>query len=836
MITLLTLPLLCAAAQSPEESAFLKVSDFRTPEGEVLEIGGMDFSADGTLYLSTRRGRVWKVVNALADDPGEAVFSIFAEGLHEGLGLKVVDEVVHVVQRGEVSRLLDRDGDGVCERIETITQDWGMTGNYHEFAFGLPQDPAGNLYISTNVGFWSPEWWHGLSRAPYRGWVLRVAPDGTTIPVASGVRSPCGLGVDAAGNVFYSDNQGDWMPVCGIFPVTDGAFLGHPASLRWTSDYGDGAEIPSSVSPPEREPTPAAVWIPYEWSRSAGNLEVAPDGFGPFGGQWFVAELTNGNVVRMTLEQVNGVWQGACYPFLSRVGSAARLDFAPDGSLMLGYTNRGWGGRSPGSGLARVEWTDPEVAEIEEVELIPGGFRIRLTKAMAPEATPEVSLRSYDYAWWWDYGSPERNSTELEVLTSTLGGDRRTLTLVVPELQAGTCVRGRVGGAGLLHEEFAYTVNVLADPGALPVPVAKRVEPPAAREQGDEGWLMLTWQDPFDAWESEGWALNDLAWNADQPREFQAAPGNGALWNPGGRAGDFRSKAEFGDVEFHFRFQLPEGGDSGLYMMDRYELQLIDKPDECGGIIGSKNPRARGYRGPGEWHELSGRFYAPRFDSSGKKIQKARFEAIQIDGVEVLAAAECNGPTGGGRAGEVARGPLRFQGNAGLVALGDIRVKPLDGGAFPDDEEEGWEPAFGEHLPEGEIEEVLISPFEALEDFEFRGEIAIGEGGAAVLRLRTQEMNIGPVGHAVRIDSTGPGDERTGSHLGSPVRTQFIPAGTWFDLRVRCTRKTRVEVWLNGVLVSEEESPVRPLKGGLVMKPLIPDSGLRIRSAEIRRL
>ena len=49
------------------------------------------------------------------------------------------------------------------------------------------------------------------------------------------------------------------------------------------------------------------------------------------------------------------------------------------------------------------------------------------------------------------------------------------------------------------------------------------------REQGDEGWLMLTWQDPFAAWESVGWELNDLGWDAEKPWGFAASLGNGAM-------------------------------------------------------------------------------------------------------------------------------------------------------------------------------------------------------------------------------------------------------------------------------------------------------------------
>jgi len=241
--------LLACAAAPQQESDYYTVDYLTPPDGEVLEVGGMDFLSDGTLLVSTRRGRVWWIDNPMAEDPADASFHIFAEGLQEGLGLRVVDDVIYVMQRCELSRLIDLDGDQVCDRVETVSQDWGMSGNYHEFAFGLPMDDEGNFYVSTNVGFWSPEWWHGISKVKHRGWILKIEPDGTTRPFASGVRSPAGLGMDLEGNMFYTDNQGDWMPNCGIFHVQGGEFFGHPASQRWTRKFGYGARIPSSTEP-----------------------------------------------------------------------------------------------------------------------------------------------------------------------------------------------------------------------------------------------------------------------------------------------------------------------------------------------------------------------------------------------------------------------------------------------------------------------------------------------------------------------------------------------------------------------------------------------------------
>ncbi len=91
---------------------------------------------------------------------------------------------------------------------------------------------------------------------------------------------------------------------------------------------------------------PPAVWLPYnKMGRSATDLELIDcDGrFGRFDGQFLVGEFTNSGINRVFLEKVGGDYQGACFPFLDGFPAAVfRLEFAPDGSLFVGMTNRGW--------------------------------------------------------------------------------------------------------------------------------------------------------------------------------------------------------------------------------------------------------------------------------------------------------------------------------------------------------------------------------------------------------------------------------------------------------------------------------------------------------------
>ena len=89
-----------------------------------------------------------------------------------------------------MTRLVDTDGDDRADRYETYSDGWGVSGNYHEFAFGPEADGEGRLWVTLNVGFCGSL---GKSIVPWRGWALIIEDDGSVTPVCGGLRSPNGL-------------------------------------------------------------------------------------------------------------------------------------------------------------------------------------------------------------------------------------------------------------------------------------------------------------------------------------------------------------------------------------------------------------------------------------------------------------------------------------------------------------------------------------------------------------------------------------------------------------------------------------------------------------------
>lgn len=892
VLTAFALALAQSPAQQPaqkpaQESDFYAVDYLVPPSGERLEVGGFDFLPDGRLVVATRRGQVWLVEDPLAKNPADARFSLFCEGLHEGLGLEVIDGEILVLQRAELSKLVDEDRDGTCDRIDTLVQGWGYSGHYHEFAFGLPRDDAGNFYIGLNVSFGDPQWWHGRSVVPDRGWILRLKRDGGIERVASGARSPCGLGRNAAGDIFYTDNQGDWMPACPIFHVTDGAFFGHPASLNWTPEYLEAKRTASDTVPPERERVNAAIWLPYDWSRSTGNLVEDTTGgkFGPFGGQMFIAEMTNGYVLRAGLEKVQGQYQGWCIPFRHKVGSNVRLRFASDGTLFCGFTDRGWGGQPPGDGIGRVRWTGATPLEIENVRLLPQGFDIDFTKPLAKGTTLSVSVEQYDYDYWWEYGSPRRHVSARQVMSAARGADPKKIIVHIPGLEPAMVARvkltGFVGADGdaLLHDEFAYTINQLPERPATKALVAKLVPPPQAKERGDEGVVYLMRGDALDAWRASGWKVGELKLHPEDPTRLiddaEAKPSewNGAaISNVGGESpSELVSKIEFGDIDFSCQFMLPKGGNSGLYVMGRYEIQLLDSSGkselgygDCGGLYAGADanvwpgraPQFNAFREPGDWHTLSCMFQAPRFDAAGVKIANAKFKRVLIDDTLMHEEVEVPCATAGGYEGEVRFGPLRFQGDHGPVALRGLRVKSRE----PADASQGWTRIFdGQSLDgwkvsdggawkveKGEIvgsgaASHLFSPRGDYKDFELRAKCRINDGGNSGMYFRVAHGPGWPSGYEAQINSTHTDPVKTGSlYRLSRIKSELVPPDLWFDYRVSCRDEsdgTRVTIRVNDVVVNDFIDKERVhASGHIAFQQHHDGSVIRIKDVEIRQL
>ena len=109
------------------------------PETFMPKVGGMDFMSDGRMVVSTwdAAGSVFMLNNINAASPEDIIVTKIAEGLAEPLGLSVVDDEIYIMQKQELTKLVDNNNDGLIDEYHTICDDWQVSANFHEFGFGM---------------------------------------------------------------------------------------------------------------------------------------------------------------------------------------------------------------------------------------------------------------------------------------------------------------------------------------------------------------------------------------------------------------------------------------------------------------------------------------------------------------------------------------------------------------------------------------------------------------------------------------------------------------------------------------------------------------------------
>ena len=470
------------SAQEPsemakKESKYYEIVDVPIPKDIALEVGGLTLTDDDKLGVTTRRGELWVIDKPYSQKP---VYSRFAHGLHEALGVKYRDNSFYLTQRGELSRLFDHDGDGKADEYETIYS-WPLSGNYHDYAYGPKFLDNGDMLVTLNLSWVD----HGASLVKWRGWMLKITPDGDMEPIATGLRSPSGFEINPDGDVFYTENQGDWVGSGRMTHLEKGDFAGNPEGLRWSSDplspislkqddideslglslYEYSKKIPALKAP--------AIWFPHTILGIATSdilYETTGNKFGPFDGQILIGDQGHSKITRVFMEKINGVYQGAAFAFREGFSSGVlRLIWGSDNSMFVGMTSRGWASTGEKSfGLQRLKWTGKTPFEIKTMKAQDDGFILEFTKPIDKKMAADLAmykLNTFTYKYTHEYGSDIIDKETAMIHEAIVSEDGLSVRLKIHGMRLGYIHQIEVptlkstSGDLLLHNTGYYTLN-----------------------------------------------------------------------------------------------------------------------------------------------------------------------------------------------------------------------------------------------------------------------------------------------------------------------------------------------------------------------------------------
>ncbi len=458
------------------ERDFYSLKTISIPEDVKLEVGGIAVMPDGRIAASTRRGEIWIIENAYGS--GAPHYTKFAAGLHEILGLAYKDGAFYCMQRGELTKIEDTNNDGKADVFTAVTL-FDLSGGYHEYAYGPVFNQHGDMYVTLNLSL-------GEDLGKWHGWLLKITPEGVINPIATGFRSPAGFTVNSKDEVFYADNQGNWVGSGRITHVEKGDFTGNPDGLKFTKETGSPLSLrPETVkaivngqpmyetAKKIKELKLPAVWFPHTiMGISTSDIleDITNGAFGPFSGQYFVADQGHSKIMRMSLEKVNGKYQGACFPFFEGFSSGLlRLRWGLDNSIFAGMTSRGWASKGGQLyGLQRLVWNGETPFEMKNIHALTDGFEVEFTTPadiIDLKNSMNYSINSFTYKYHEDYGSPIINFHERKIIGIIPSSDGLKVKLILDSLIEGNIHEIKLANIqsieklALLHNTGYYTLN-----------------------------------------------------------------------------------------------------------------------------------------------------------------------------------------------------------------------------------------------------------------------------------------------------------------------------------------------------------------------------------------
>jgi cytochrome c len=546
------------------------VSDAK-PKDFIPRIGGIEFISETEMVICTwdSVGAVYILKKMDSEDPEQIVVKRIAEGLAEPLGIKMVDGELFVLQKQELTQLIDNDGDEIIDEYKKVANDWHVTDHYHEFAFGLVYK-EGHFYatLATDLG-------EQYREVKDRGRVVRINKESGEVEfIAKGFRTPNGIGEGPDGAMYVADNQGNWIPTSKIVRVEEGGFYGFK--------YADYEEVK------DRKEDPPLVWLPHvEISNSPSQPAIL--NLGPYKDQMIHGDVTHGGIKRVFIDEVDGVKQGAAFRFVQGLDAGInRIIWGPDGSLYAGGIGSGGNWRHEGRlwhALHKLTYNEKSTFEMLSAKAKSNGMEIEFTEPIHElvQLRPEdFDVQQYYYVATERYGGPKNGVEDIDILSVNISDDRRKIFIELADMKEGYVIYVRAKNpfrSELDHElwstETWYTLNKKPEnnPGFKQSWEVAEVNTLSQKEK-DLGWEML-----FDGKTKNGW--HTYLGLGDDSKWVVTPKGELHLTDKGGK--DLVTDAEYENYELSLEWKIVKGGNSGIIFNvvedEKYKAPYLTGPE-----------------------------------------------------------------------------------------------------------------------------------------------------------------------------------------------------------------------------------------------------------------
>ncbi len=489
----------------PVPAAPLKVAPgliaTKLPLPDAITPTGLSWNPQGKLLMTTLKGEVFVAVDTTGDGQ-EDELRCLADGLATPYGLAARQHEVFVITKTALCRLENvdwyrlqgvrsrygvrsiygKDEDGPTSHIDVLASGWGVTDDYHDWAVGLISENNGEYYIALPC----QQDQRSERAGTHRGQLLKLVPRTANQTefdievISSGHRFPMGLARSREGELFVTDNQGNYNPFNELNHVRKGAHFG----------FINANEKERGYKPPRYDKP--AIDIPHPWTRSVNGIcfldtpqALREQGktavFGRLEGHLIGCEYDSRQLIRMTLQKVGDTYQGAAYPLsiapenvedglLGPIVCAV----SPRGELYVGnIRDSGWGAGNNVGDIVQIKIEPDKLpCGIAEVRATQDGFTLdffRPVDRTKAADSANYSLASYRREPTPSYGGPNLDRRIEKIDAIEVSPDAKRVTLRLAALRAGFLyefqLKPLVRGKEMFHPaEAHYTLNTIPAP------------------------------------------------------------------------------------------------------------------------------------------------------------------------------------------------------------------------------------------------------------------------------------------------------------------------------------------------------------------------------------